>query len=176
MTISTGVRNKAKNSPHLTAETVRDIFDYDPETGILIWKINRLKTKVGDRAGSRGPDGRWRVGYKYKDYLVSRIAWLFVYGKWPEYDIDHIDLNPGNDRISNLRDITHSHNAANTRVRFENNTGVKGVHWDQRRALYKATIMKNGKTYNLGRFLTLEQAKAAYDSKAREFFGEAARS
>lgn len=175
MSKNKGIKKSISNSPALCAETVKDIFTYNYTTGLLSWKISRSKTVVGSLAGSVGPDRRRRVCYKRKNYLACRIIWLFHYGKWSEHNIDHIDMDCSNDRISNLRDVTHSYNAANTKARVKNNTGIKGVFRDSERQKYKATIMKNGRTYNLGRFDTLEEAKAAYDAKAFELFGESAR-
>ncbi len=176
MTKSRGIHKALKARPALTAETVKTIFDYNALTGALLWKIHSAKCLPGSRAGSPDNTGRWKVGYKGKDYLISRIAWLYMYGEWPKYDIDHIDLDCGNDSIANLRDIPHSQNMANTRVRRNNKLGVKGVTRDHQRYLYRAEITQNGVNKHLGRFETIEEAKAAYDKAAAELFGEAARS
>ena len=98
---------------NLTAEYVRSILDYDPETGEFRWKhranvpkrIN--KRYVGKIAGtSIYPYGRRKIVIDDKPYRSSRLAWLMQTGVWPSYEIDHKDNDPSNDRWDNLRPAT----------------------------------------------------------------------
>ena len=89
--------------------------------------------------------------------------------------IDHRDGNSKNNRLSNLRLSTHSENAANRRRYRNNASGFKGVSLEARTGKWMAKITKDGRTYFLGRFPTAEEAHAAYAAKARELFGEFAR-
>ena len=98
----------------LTAEMLRSLLSYDPETGEFRWRISRGRVSVGDIAGSH-PN---RVGYLRimlgdVEYRAHRLAWLYIYGKWPELVIDHIDRNKTNNRIANLRDVSHAENMRN---------------------------------------------------------------
>jgi hypothetical protein len=112
----------------LTAEKVRELLHYDPDTGIFTWRVNRSNAKAGAIAGSM--DNGYRLikinGHKH---LASRLAWLYMTGAWPERNIDHRDLGPSNDRWENLRLGDHSENAQNTHVRRNNKVGKKGVHF-----------------------------------------------
>ena len=157
----------------LTLERLREILRYDADTGVFTWlKPLANRTKPGDIAGTVNKrTGYSLVAINYKMYMAHRLAWFYHYGVWPVDFIDHIDMDKANNRISNLREATKSQNQANTKVRCDNKTGVKGVRFDRRRNKYKAIIL--GK--QIGRFDTVEQASAAYSDAAVKMFGDYAR-
>jgi len=161
---------RGSNFLPMDAENIRKIFKYEPETGKFYWLQRGVKVRAGQLAGRDRGDGYWVVGYNYKLYLMHRLVWLYVYGKWPEHEIDHINLNPSDNRVDNLRDITHSQNAGNCRARGK--SGVKGVFWDEGRQKWLANIMHNYRSIHIGRYETWEEAKTARDEKGRELFGE----
>jgi hypothetical protein len=119
---------------------------------------------------------RWVICLSGKDIYRSIIVWAMHHGKWPPYDVDHIDnSNPLNDRINNLRLATRSQNNANRGKQSNNTSGFKGVHWDGFTSRWKAEITVNRKNINLGRFDKPEDAHAAYREAAIKHFGEFAR-
>ena len=154
----------------LTHEELLDALKYDAETGIFTWlkpKANRVKT--GDIAGTiRKATGYVAICVGSKFYMAHRLAWFYVHGTWPDNFIDHIDMNKANNRLENLRAATKSQNQANTLVRRDSKSGVKGVRFDRKRNKYKALIL--GK--QIGRFDTVEEATAAYAKAAAIIFGE----
>ena len=90
----------------LTQEYLKSILDYDLDTGIFTWKINKAKrTKIGDIAGW-SYNGYREIEINDKKYKAHRLAWLYVYGEMPNKLIDHIDGNRSNNKISNLREAT----------------------------------------------------------------------
>jgi hypothetical protein len=95
-------------------------LDYNPDTGIWTWKVNKRSTKKGNRAGSvhasRG-DVRRHIGFNRSYYLSSRLAWFYMIGKWPTLEIDHKDRNTLNDKWNNLQELTHAQNCNNRRKR-----------------------------------------------------------
>lgn len=146
------------------------LFFYDAETGVLIWRVNTGKKRlIGSQAGTVRRDGYMRVGINKKDYYVHRIIWAMIYGKWPDLHIDHINGDPADNRISNLREATQSQNIANSKSKR-----LKGVCYTRGR--YQAQIMVNYKYKFLGSFNTALEAKAAYDKAAMAYFGKYARS
>ena len=100
------IKTKTLPSP----EVLRDLFDYDPESGIL------TRRKTGMAAGEKNERGYLRVKIKQKHYRVHRVVWAWWYGRHVDegYFIDHIDRNPSNNRITNLRIVTTGDNCRNT--------------------------------------------------------------
>jgi hypothetical protein len=135
---------------------------YTPQDGKVWWvKHPRRSTANGTEAGNFRRDGYRKLKFCGKQYLVHRVAWLLHYGSWPAGDIDHIDGNPANNKLENLRDVPHSVNLQNRKsATTGNKTGLLGVV--RRRNKYAAHIHKNGKQIYLGLFETAELAHQAY--------------
>ncbi len=159
-----------------------EVFSYDPKTGIFRWLATFGSRAVeGDIAGhvvTKGPPNV--VGYRYLTfekirYRASRVAWLFIHGEpVPEY-VDHDNRVRSDDWIDNLRAATNSQNCANSIARVTSKSGVKGVSWDKKQRKWSASLCVNYKQRRIGRFDTIEEAAAAYETAARAAFGEFAR-
>jgi hypothetical protein len=150
---------------------------YDPETGEWTW-LKRShgggNARPGDKAGSLNL-GRVIIAIDGCDYKSSRLAWLYMTGRWPTLDVDHRDGNPRNDSWANLREATDSQNTANKKRPSNNSSGFKGVCWAKDRRKWGAQIGFHYRKIHLGFFDTPEAAHEAYKAKARELFGEYAR-
>lgn len=145
---------------NLTAEEVRRLFNYDPDTGIFTRRINRYKYRAGEVAGYKC-HGYIRIKIIKPTYSAHRLAWLYVYGVWPEGEIDHINGITNDNRIVNLRSVSHSQNSENLRrARSDNKSGLLGVSWSHKSWI--AQIQVNGKKKYLGRHKTKEEAHEAY--------------
>jgi hypothetical protein len=156
----------------LTAEYVRQIFEYNPITGILIWKIKPAKyINPGTKAGNIDSRGHMTVRIRGKGYLIHRIAWLYMTGSWPDQEIDHIDRNRANNSWANLREATSTQNQYNSSKHKDNTTGFKGVCYHKRDRKYTAQIMKSGKLLHLGYFNTPEEASKAYNEASKQLHG-----
>lgn len=141
---------------------------YDPETGIFTYRGGVFGKNQGQVAGTVRPDGYVTIIVRRRPYAASRLAWFYVHGRWPQGDIDHKDRNPGNNRLSNLREATRTQNNFNTRVRADSRTGVKGVSLHRASGLYFASIKLNGRVHSLGYHRTIEDAaRARRDGEAR---------
>lgn len=163
----------------LTQSTLKDLLDYDPETGDFTWLKRGQGRSVGSIAGHQWVD---RSGIKYINICVQRqrcrahrLAWLWVYGVWPDKYVDHIDGDGSNNRISNLRLATASENLANSKRPKNNTSGAKGVSFDQASQKYVAKISVNCKRLHLGSFDTVSEAAEAYAKAAKGYYGEFAR-
>jgi len=151
-------------------ETIKSIFDYDPDTGIFRWKVAPgKKIKKGQIAGGINTQGYVRISTKYGLLRAHRLAWYITYGYLPK-ELDHINHNKSDNRICNLRECTRSQNRANTLP--HKNRKYKGIYFDKRCGKYRVQIGHNNKLYYLGRFDTPELAARAYNAKALELFGE----
>lgn len=123
-------------------EEVFETFRYDEQSpSCLIW-ICSGKSVGGQSADSRNKTyKRWRCTYKYKQYFVHNLIWYLFHGTIPSNCvIDHIDGNPLNNKIDNLRVVKKGTNNRNSRVRKDNNTGFAGVVYNKRDNAYRATV------------------------------------
>jgi hypothetical protein len=155
----------------LTAARLWELLFYNPATGIFFWLVSRGRVRAGSPAGCIDPRGRNKITIAGRKYLASRLASLYMRGRWPRGEIDHRDLNPGNDAWDNLRDSTRQQNQANTRAR--NKIGVKGVFRNGKG--FRALITVDGQRHNFGTYRTISEAAEAYRAKAEAVFGQFAR-
>ena len=144
-----------------TQAKLKKLLHYDSETGFFTWKISIGKIKKDSLVNCKDLNGYVKIGINKKGYLAHRLAWLYVYGYFPEHDIDHVDRNPMNNRIKNLREISHTCNIRNTGNYSHNTSGVKGVGWVKRTKKYRAEIMVKGKSYHLGYYKSFDNAICA---------------
>lgn len=149
----------------LTAEFFRQRVDYNPETGVFVWKTNRYKSLVGSRLGTMTTKGYLIVRICGKNYLMHRLAFLHVLGHVPAM-VDHINGDKSDNRWANLRAITPQGNVQNIRRATKSNKlGVLGVRLHCGR--FRAQIKHCGETIYLGRFDTPEGAHDAYIAAKR---------
>lgn len=141
----------SKMKSDLTYEEVAEWLTYDPDTGSLKWIAGR---RVGHEAGTLNR-GYLQVNIRGSIYRAHRLAWLLHTGSWPTNVIDHIDRNPSNNRISNLRDVPQAINNQNVRA--------LGATYHRQRKKWCAQIkIGGGRKKHLGLFETQEEASAAY--------------
>lgn len=146
---------------NLTVERVRQLLDYDPKTGRLVNRVSRGAAKAGKPAGGYALNGYRAVAVDGKRYFEHRLAWLYVHGVWPTGDIDHINGDRSDNRLSNIRDVPKKVNCQNLGgPKSHNQIGFLGVR--RMRNKFQARIVLDGKTSYLGTFATPEQAANAY--------------
>jgi hypothetical protein len=149
------------NDKTLTAEKVRQMLDYNPETGALHWKIGGGNRVIGKAAGTPHSKGYVAIGLCGKYHKAHRLVWLHVTGKWPSGELDHINFCRNDNRIENLRVVTRAENTGHRAgPRKGNKTGFLGVSRSGSRFIARATV--NGEEQYLGTFPTPETAHAAY--------------
>lgn len=145
----------------ITCDDVRQYFDYDPSTGVM------KRTCKPDRWGNILPhdyepssisSGYRTANFKGKVYKIHRLIWLYVYGNFPENDLDHINGDRLDNRLCNLRSVTRSQNTQNRGVGKNNKTGCIGVNWESNVGKYRVRISVNGERKCLGFFTDLTEA------------------
>ena len=157
----------------LTADHVRSILDYDPETGFLTWKHTKSGRSNGAVAGTAGQWGnfgkkRMTITINGKIYKYHRIIWLWMTGKWPDGIIDHDDRNSMNNCWRNLKDTTYKGNSNNQDRHRNNTSGMTGVCWDRTQRRWRVDF--RGKF--VGSFRKKEGAIAARERVVSMLAGE----
>lgn len=154
---------------------LKSLLAYDAETGAFTWRKPRGGQVAGSQAGCLNRNGYTEITVHRRIYKAHRLAWLYTYGEWPPAEIDHINGNKSDNRLANLRPATRAQNVANTALRSDSASGVKGVHWSGSSRKWQAQIKHNGKSKHLGVYANIEDAAAAYRRAATEWFGDYAR-
>ena len=153
----------------LTADRVRELFDYDATNGSLSWKKPGRGRRPNLIAGNKQKNGYSKTWVDGSYFYNHRIIWLWVTGSWPKQDIDHINCDPSDNRFENLRVVSCSTNHENLRSPCVGNTsGYLGVSWDSYNQIFKAQIKANGKHFHIGCFTDPADAHAAYVSAKRK--------
>ena len=121
------------------------------------------------RAGRINVQGRMQIGVDKKQYFVHRLVWLFETGSWPEGMLDHINGDPLDNRLRNLRPTNFTLNGQNQKAYRPNNKSAKllGVSWHKHKRKFIASIKVNGHKKHLGYFDTAELAHTAYVTAKR---------
>lgn len=166
----------------VSADELRSALDYDVATGIFRWKFrDDMQRKwnlkhAGRIAGHTEKRLRYvSIRLNKVSFQAHRLAWLYFYGEWPTGPIDHINRDPADNRITNLRVADVSENARNRIAQKNNSSGFKGVCFERCTGKWRAQIVVRGHHHSLGRYDSAEEAAAAYRIAATQFHGEFAR-
>lgn len=168
-------------SQKIAQEYLKSALDYDPETGVFVWRVRPQQPPEWNSryalciAGGVNCEGYRRIVIDYVGYLAHHLAWLYVTGEWAPEEIDHINGNPSDNRFANLRAASRKQNSFNRKRASHNKCGFKGVKWHAPRSKWVAWITADSKKHYLGYFATPEAAHAAYCKAAIALHGEFAR-
>lgn len=156
----------------LTQQIVRDLFDYDPITGILTNKIRRgARALEGSICGNKSSSGHLKTKIDQVDHLCHRIAFLHYHGYLP-IEVDHKNLKRTDNRIKNLRAAQPWQNRCNTKIPKNNKSGIKGVSWNKEMGKWYAKGRTKGKQECLGHFDDIEDARKAVEDYRNLMHGE----
>lgn len=163
-------------------DVLRKLLSYNPETGVLTWRERPREFFSDDhghyswnkrfaqkRAGSINGNGYDQVQILGKNYTSHRVAWAIFYGSWPKGQIDHINRDRLDNRIKNLRDVTHAENMKNKKIRSDNLSGVTGVTFNDRNKKWRAVIRSSKCSRHLGYFTDINDAIAARKAAEKEY-------
>lgn len=147
---------------------VRESLKYNPDTGNF---TSALHAGVKVR-GFIGDNGYLRISFNKKTFFVHRLAWFWVHGKWPEFDIDHINGNPSDNRLVNLREASRARNTHNQRIGKANTSGARCVSWSRNAKKWVIQITRFGHKFNLGTHSDKEKAIQLANEFLRKSDGE----
>ena len=145
----------------LTYDYLRELLDYDPATGKFYNRVARGPSQVGAEAGYIDTRGYIYIRIDGALYLAHRLAWFYVHGYLPENDLDHIDRDPSNNRVENLREVSRYCNSRNCGNPNTNTSGIKGVRWHKRDNKWRAQIMVKMRFFHLGYYDDFNDAVCA---------------
>ena len=149
-------------SGDLTAKRLRELLTYCAESGDFIWRVKiGARAIVGNVAGTISGSGYRMIRIRGVGYLAQKLVFLYLEGKWPSGQCDHIDGDRLNNRRSNLRICSHAENCRNKGRQTNNTSGVTGVTRHKSTERWKAGIVVNGEYLYLGLFETIESAAEA---------------
>lgn len=166
-----------------TPDLLRQLLRYDAETGKLFWRERPLTSFADKRCGNTW-NARWAgnealnyvdaVGYASGRihgnlFMAHRVIWAIESGEWPTLEIDHINGNRSDNRLSNLRQVSRAENAKNVATSTRNKSGRVGVHFAKREQRWLALIGSDRRSHFLGYFDDFEAAVAARAAAEIEF-------
>ena len=176
-------------------DLLHDLLAYNPKTGTLTWRARpkelfrphngkhdaeEAAQRWNDRFAGKVAGALDRQGYKalslqvpvrgsFGLYMAHRVAYAMHYGKWPKGEIDHINGDPGDNCIINLRDATTAQNQHN-QARHRNKTA--GVYWRKERSRWRAEICTNSRSIKLGHFVKYADARAAREAAEKLYWNK----
>lgn len=156
---------------------VREVLNYEPETGLFTWRVSNSNRRLAGSAAGRVAKGYVGICIDGRLYQAHRLAWLYVHGEWPPSALDHVNGVPNDNRISNLRLADASQNGLNRGAQSNNKSGFKGVSWSRVAKKWMAEIVVRGRHYHLGYHDDPARAAAAYREavdRLTDGFGRAA--
>lgn len=145
---------------------------YEPETGLLFWKVRKRGRKMNRPVGVENTNGYLQIRIDRARVTSHRVIWLLSTGKWPNNEIDHINRKRTDNRLKNLREATRSENLRNATISKRNTSGVIGVSFRKRERKWQGRMMVEGIEMFLGYFRNFNDAKKARLDAEKKYFKE----
>lgn len=137
----------------LSKDLLVSLLNYNSYTGVFNW-IKRNQNV----AGYTRDTGYVKIKVQGKEYFAHRLVWLFVHGRMPTNEIDHINGIRNDNRLANLREATGSQNQRNRAINKNNTSGYTGIYWQEKTKKFRVCFKINGKRISAGSFSKIEHA------------------
>lgn len=161
-----------RTDSHFTKAALQNLFTY--ANGNLYWKERKGRRVEGALAGTASHRYH-QICIDYVLYRTHRLVWAYHYGA-SACTIDHINGNPFDNRVENLRECSNAQNQQNSRCPKSNTSGVKGVAWCKQKQKWRGRITVDGLEIHIGFFTTITKAKDAMSAARTKLHGVFARS
>lgn len=159
-------------APHeLTQDRLKELLEYNPDTGLFVWRASCGTARGGDVAGGSHGNGYLRIRLGRGRYYAHRLAFLYMTGGFPAAEVDHINRDRADNRWTNLRPASSSQNKANRGLQRNNASGHRGVYWHGQNHNWVAEGKVLGRKIHLGVFDRLEDAARAAERWREDKFG-----
>jgi len=155
-------------STELTWSRLLEVINYNPKTGVFIWKKYHSGIRIGKEAGALLNNKYRRISIDGFSYLSHRLAWMYVHKEFPKCDIDHINGNGLDNRIVNLRLATRSQNL----IHSERWGPSRGIYFNKNKKKWHARIHVNGRVISLGYHRLKKNALISYQESATIYHGK----
>jgi hypothetical protein len=156
----------------LTQEELKSQLHYDPDTGIFTRLVSAKNKLLGVVSNGTTSTGYIKISVFGVSYFSHRLAWLYMFGDFPEDMIDHVNGIKTDNRLKNLRIANKKENARNYGLPKNNTSGSKGVYWSKDRNKWYSKCELNGVQYHLGMFINKDDAIIARADFAKKHYGE----
>lgn len=155
----------------VTYERVRKLLNYNPITGVFVWNVRRGGRVAGSEAGCLKPNGYINIAVDGRAYGAHRLAWLWTHGYLSEHEIDHINRVRSDNRLVNLREVSHQCNVRNSSIRSDNSSGIQGVTYNKSDRRWHSRIDVNGVRIHIGCYKNkIEAAVARWEAENKYGF------
>ncbi len=165
----------------ITQEYLKECLSYDPVAGVFVWSkrpihhfsscrsMNAWNARFPSNGAGSVDQGYLRIRISGHSFLAHRLAWLYMTGSFPDDQVDHINGDRSDNRMANLRCVTHSDNVKNAKIRADNSSGRQGVSFDKGTGKWRAHIGVNGRGLYLGLFGDFEDAVCARENAETKY-------
>ncbi len=137
------------------------LLHYDPVTGVFTRVVSNRTDRVGTIPGAKNTKGHIQIRLDGVLYMAHRLVWLYVFGSFPENQLDHINGVKHDNRLTNLRECSNKRNSENRKMSSRNTSGFRGVSFDKHHGKFKAYVGHNMGSIHVGLFDTAESAAVA---------------
>ena len=153
----------------MNQDRIKELFIYDPDTGVFTTRVSRGRWKNGDIAGTKHCGGYIQIGVDQRHYLAHRLAFLYMTGSFPPEQVDHINGDKADNRWENIRAVNGSQNMKNTSLYKNNTSGFCGVSWVKSERKWVVRISHGGVQLYLGGFSEISEAVEARKAAEKKF-------
>jgi len=153
--------NIACKNNKVTQKYLKELFIYNPDTGIFTRIVDKGNEKIGSMAGYKNANGYVYISIDGKRYNASRLAFLYMEGYFPEHEVDHKNRIRNDNRWVNIRHVTKMCNSRNKSISKRNKSTITGVSWSENRGKWISSIKASKKGQFLGHFDNLKDAVQA---------------